>query len=168
MYWLFGICAVVGLAASIQDFRERKVSNVISLSALILGIGVQTYLAGWSGLGNALLGSVVGFVVFLIFYMLGGMGGGDIKLMAGLGALMQPMQVVTAAIMTALIGGVMALGYLCYRLVRPGPPADGAADESRPRKLLKAAIPYAPAITLGVLLSFLSLEGFTFGGLLVE
>lgn len=168
MYWLFGICAVVGLAASIQDFRERKVSNVISLSALILGIGVQTFLAGWAGLGNALLGSVVGFCVFLIFYMLGGMGGGDIKLMAGLGALMQPMQVVVAAIMTAVIGGVMAIGYLGYLLVKPAPAPEDDAEPSKPRKLLKAAIPYAPAITLGVLLSFLSLEGFTFGGLLVE
>ena len=65
-------------------------------------------------------------------------------------------QVITAAVMTALVGGVMALAFLGYRKIRrlvtkPGPELGEQPD----RKLF---IPYAPAISLGVLLSFLSEE----------
>ena len=49
---------------------------------------LQTVQHGWRGAGSALLGTLAGASVFLIFYLLGGMGGGDVKLMAGFGALL--------------------------------------------------------------------------------
>ena len=50
--------------------------------------GWQIGKSGWPGVLTALAGTAVGFAVFLIFYLLGGMGGGDVKLMAGFGALL--------------------------------------------------------------------------------
>jgi prepilin peptidase CpaA len=160
MNWLIGLSLVIGLAASIEDLWRRKVSNVIALTAFISGIVAQSWLFGLNGLWDALLGSLIGFGVFLIFFLLGGMGGGDIKLMAGFGAILGSQLIVVAAMMTAIVGGLMALGYLIVKkLRRVTQPADGLATPLR-----KEAIPYAPAITLGVLLSFLSHESFAYLG----
>ncbi len=158
LFWLIGLSLVIGLAASIEDLWRRRVSNVIALSAFVSGVAAQMWLHGLTGLWDSLLGTVIGFGVFLIFFLMGGMGGGDIKLMAGFGAILGSKLIVVAAMMTAIVGGLMALVYLIVKKVRRmARPADGAATPLR-----KEAIPYAPAITLGVLLSFLSHESFAY------
>jgi prepilin peptidase CpaA len=98
---------------------------------------------------------LIGFAVFLIFFLLGGMGGGDIKLMAAFGAILGNKQIVTAAVLAAMVGGLMALGYVAYKKLRQAaqPDANGSKQPLR-----KESIPYAPAIAIGVLISFLSEE----------
>ncbi len=67
---------------------------------------------------TALAGTVVGFAVFLIFYLLGGMGGGDVKLMAGFGALLGAGRLLEAALWTAGVGGIMAVAVLGWKALR--------------------------------------------------
>ena len=151
VFWLFSLCVVTGALASAEDLWRRKVSNPIAIGAFASGVVAQSVIYGLKGAGGALLGGLVGFVVFLVFYLLGGMGGGDIKLMAGFGALIPGVeQVITAAIMTALVGAVMAVVFLAVRFVKKKLGAEGKITGSG----LKSSIPYAPAITAGVLLSF--------------
>jgi prepilin peptidase CpaA len=158
MIWLIGLSLIVGLAASIEDLWRRRVSNAIALTAFLSGVVAQSWLNGLAGFWDALLGSVIGFAVFLVFFLMGGMGGGDIKLMAGFGAIVGSKLIVVAAMMTAIVGGLMALAYLIVKKVRRvAQPAEGPL-----KPLRKEAIPYAPAITLGVLLSFLSDESFAY------
>ena len=146
-WWVAGL---VGLAASVEDLARRTISNWIVVAALVAGIGCQIFARGWVGIGYGLVGAVSGFGVFLIFYVLGGMGGGDVKLMAGFGAMLGASRLLQAAFWTALTGGLLAAGLLGFAAVRhwlkPGDP-----DKSRP-----ASIPYAPAIALGVWLTLLS------------
>ena len=155
MYWPLWLSLAVGVAASAEDLWRRRVSNVLTGSALLCGLGLNAFLAGWNGLLEAGLGAAIGFAVFFVFFLLGGMGGGDVKLMAAFGSIVGSGQIVTAAVMTALVGGAMALGYLVWRKVRRGVRRE-SADAARPDR--KEFIPYAPAIALGVLLSFLSEE----------
>jgi len=83
--------------------------------------------------------------------LLGGMGGGDVKLMAGFGALLGAGRLLEAALWTAGIGGIMALAVLGWRALRRSSPDPGTLSvEERERE---ASIPYAPAIALGVWLS---------------
>ncbi len=82
------------------------------------------------------------------------MGGGDIKLMAAFGAILGREQIVLAAILAAISGGLMAVLYLIGRRVWRA--VKGESLESAATPDLKAYIPYAPAISLGVFLSFLS------------
>jgi prepilin peptidase CpaA len=146
------IAVMVGMAAVADDLARRKISNWISVAALAGGLGWQTGQYGWSGLGYGFAGAAAGFGVFLIFYLLGGMGGGDVKLMSGFGALLGVNRLVEAALWTAGVGGVLALGVLGYRALR-GPARESTAYAS-PEELKKAAsIPYAPAIALGVWLA---------------
>jgi prepilin peptidase CpaA len=140
------IAILVGVAAVIDDLRRRQIANWIPLAACAGGLGWHMGQHGWKGGLHAFGGAAAGFAVFLIFYLLGGMGGGDVKLMAGFGALLGAGRLLEAALWTAGVGGVIALGVLAFRALRPrGSPA-GTEFRSQ-------SIPYAPAIALGVWLS---------------
>ena len=102
--------------------------------------------------------------MFLVFYLLGGMGGGDVKLMSGFGALLGDGRIVAAALLAAASGGLMALGYLAVRgvyrrsriwlgvTVPEAPAAQENPGEAKPGE----SIPYAPAITVGAWLALVS------------
>ena len=143
------IAILVGLAATINDLARREIANWIPVTALVAGLGWQIGQHGWHGILYSLAGAASGFGVFLIFYLLGGMGGGDVKLMAGFGSLLGAGQLLEAALWTAGVGGILALGVLGWRTFRrmmwPG-----QVLEAGPRS---ESIPYAPAIALGVWLS---------------
>jgi prepilin peptidase CpaA len=145
------IAIVVGMAAVIDDLARRHIANWIPAAALAGGFGWQIGRSGWQGALTALAGTAAGFAVFLIFYLLGGMGGGDVKLMAGFGALLGAGRLLEAALWTAGIGGIMALAVLGWKALRRSASAPGTLSaEERQRE---ASIPYAPAIALGVWLS---------------
>lgn len=155
------IAGAVGVAATIDDLARRQISNWIPGCALAGGLILQAAESGWRGAISALFGSAVGAGVFLIFYLLGGMGGGDVKLMAGFGAILGVPRLLEASLWTAACGGVMALvviaagaarqflrsqrGFAGRTAAPPGP----ALPQPGPAK----SIPYAPAITAGVWLS---------------
>ena len=147
----------IGIAACIDDLRRRQIANWIPASALASGVVLQTVQHGWRGTGAALLGTVSGAGVFLIFYLLGGMGGGDVKLMAGFGALLGAKRLFEAALWTAGCGGVMALAVIASGLIRDswarGKSAGSEAAASRQPGGRGDSIPYAPAIAAGVWLS---------------
>jgi Flp pilus assembly protein protease CpaA len=103
--WIAGL---VGIAAIVEDLARRRISNWIPVAAFAAGLCLQILRGGWTGAGVALLGTLSGAGVFLIFYLLGGMGGGDVKLMAGFGAVLGSHRLFEAALWTAGCGGVMA------------------------------------------------------------
>jgi prepilin peptidase CpaA len=157
----------VGIAACVDDLRRRQISNWIPGSAFVSGLALQTVQHGWRGAGSALLGTLAGAGVFLIFYLLGGMGGGDVKLMAGFGALLGAKRLFEAALWTAGCGGVMALAVIATGLIRDfwvqskwarGTAGSEPAAASEKQDQRRDSIPYAPAIAAGV---WLSLVGAT-------
>jgi len=145
------IAIVVGLAAVIDDLARRHIANWIPAAALAGGFGWQIGQDGWRGALTALAGAVVGFAVFLIFYLLGGMGGGDVKLMAGFGALLGAGRLLEAALWTAGIGGIMAAAILGWKALRRR--SVNTVPLSAEEREREASIPYAPAIALGVWMS---------------
>lgn len=135
-----------------DDLARRHIANWIPAAALAGGLGWQIGREGWHGALTALGGAAVGFCVFLIFYLMGGMGGGDIKLMAGFGALLGVGLVLQAALWAAGIGGLLAVAALGWQAVAKA----FSKRDARPtpeQMERKASIPYAPAITLGVWLA---------------
>lgn len=142
--WQIAISVAIGIAASVEDLIRRRVSNWIPAVALVAGLIVHFIERGWPGVQSAFLGALSGFGVFLILYLLGGMGGGDVKLMAGFGSLLGGAgRLFEAAIWTGGIGAVMALGVLANRFLRSRLQLSGLKSGN-------GSIPYAPAITLGV------------------
>jgi len=159
---------LVLVVATMTDLRSRRIPNWLVLPFLLLGVVVSGWAQGWHGIGQSFAGMGIGAVVYGVLFWLGGMGMGDVKLVAAIGAWVHPHQLLIAMILTGIVGGVMALGWaVCGGFlgdlfrgtgdliagwgkhgVRPHP--DLVLSNPRTRKM-----PYAPAIAIGTLLSFI-------------
>src|SRR5580765_109479 len=100
------LTAVVGC---LHDLRNRRIPNYLTFGSAALAIVYAAATGGWAGLGVALAGWAVGIVLFIPFFLLRGMGGGDVKLLAALGAWVGPASLLSITFYTAIVGGVMAL-----------------------------------------------------------
>ena len=108
---LFGVVALgVGLVACVTDVRSRRIPNLLTFGAAIAAVIVHAAIGGWQGAGGALAGWAVGCALFVPFFVLGGMGAGDVKLLAALGAWLGPRDALWLAFYASLAGGVTALG----------------------------------------------------------
>jgi prepilin peptidase CpaA len=99
----------ISLIACVTDLRTRRIPNVLTFGAAIAGLVVHTALEGTTGALTAGGGWLTGLIIFLPFFALGGMGGGDVKLVAALGAWLGPSQTFWLAIYANLAGGALAL-----------------------------------------------------------
>lgn len=105
-------CAVLvpgTLWASWIDYAERRVPNWLNLALLLAGFAVQTACFGATGAWTALLGMLVGFGLLIIPWMMHGMGAGDVKLMAAIGAWLGPMLTFYSFAVGAVVGGIAAV-----------------------------------------------------------
>ncbi|WP_297484199.1 prepilin peptidase [Ferrovum sp.] len=124
----FLVLSCVLSVAAWTDVRSRRVSN----EWLGLGLVVYVILSFLFGLDprTALVGGLLGLLVFLPFYWLGGMGAADLNLMELVGIYLGPHGLLYSALYTALAGGVLAVLALALRASR--------------------RLPYAVAIAVGV------------------
>lgn len=99
----------ISLAACGFDLRTRRIPNSLTLGGAALALVLSLIFQGVHGLGTSVVGWVAGLVVFLPMFLLGGLGAGDVKLMASLGAWLGPRLVLWTALYAALAGGVMAV-----------------------------------------------------------
>lgn len=106
---------IVLIICLITDLKNRKIYNKIIFPALLLALLFNTILYGWSGLTTSFLGFLAGLGILLIPYLMGGMGAGDVKLLAVIGAVKGAPFVLATAIFMALIGGLVGLGMLLFR-----------------------------------------------------
>lgn len=95
--------------AAVTDLRSYRIPNWLTFPALIVGLGLHTYLHGTDGLIFSVEGLGVGLGMFLVLYAMGGMGAGDVKLLAAVGSFIGPGQVFVAGVLAALLGGLYAL-----------------------------------------------------------
>jgi prepilin peptidase CpaA len=128
--------------ATFTDLRGRRIPNWLVLPFLLLGFALSGIFGGWTGIGQSLLGALAATLVLGAFCYTGGMGMGDLKLCAAIGAWVGPSQLFSALVLTGIAGGAMALCWVLTRLLRGESP-------------LVRAMPYAPAIAVGTICSFL-------------
>jgi prepilin peptidase CpaA len=108
------VIAVV-VAASAFDLGSRRIPNSLTLGAALVAVVMQTVLHGWSGLLSAVSGWAVGLVLFVPLYAVGGMGAGDVKLLAAIGAWLGPVGAAWTGLYGAVAGGAMALAVALAR-----------------------------------------------------
>jgi len=108
------VCVILVVAAWI-DGKQLRVPNWITFPMVLSGIVYNTYLNGWAGLGDSLLGMTVGLLTLLPLYAVGGMGAGDVKLMAGIGAWLGATVTWWAFVATVVVGAVMAVCMVLYK-----------------------------------------------------
>jgi prepilin peptidase CpaA len=95
--------------AAVEDIRSRRIPNWLTFSLILSGIAQSITAGGIIGPWQSLLGLAVGFTLTLLLFLLGAMGGGDVKLMAGVGAWFGVGVVWNVFLLAALIGGVMVI-----------------------------------------------------------
>ncbi|MBM6619513.1 A24 family peptidase [Bacillus suaedaesalsae] len=99
----------------ITDLKSRKIYNIVIFPSLLLTFLLHFISDGFAGLGFSFLGFIVGFSILLIPYFLGGMGAGDVKLLALIGAMKGMQFVIVTSIYMALLGGLIGLLVLLFR-----------------------------------------------------
>ena len=106
-----GDCVAIGiaLAASVFDLQSRRIPNTLTFGATAVGLVFAGVTGGISGIGAGLAGWLVAMALWLPIYALGGMGAGDVKLMAAVGMWIGPSGALHAALYAAIAGGVLAL-----------------------------------------------------------
>src|SRR5690242_14118076 len=107
---LIDLLTTIGLvaalaAATVTDLRARRIPNAITLSAAMLGLSLNTALRGPDGLALSLEGAGLALAALLPLFALRGMGAGDVKLMAAIGALKGPEFLIYTFAWAALFGG---------------------------------------------------------------
>ena len=108
------LVSIVLIEAAVIDGRSLRVPNWLTFHFLIAGL-IYAFLKGGSALFlTSLAGAGVGLLTLLPLYAIGGMGAGDVKLMAGLGAWLGPWLVLWAFVATAMTGAVMAAAMIVY------------------------------------------------------
>jgi len=109
--------ALIGLVTvcAATDAARRKIYNVVVFPSLLLAVVGHLATGGWQAASTSLLGMGAGLAVLIVPYLLGGMGAGDVKLLALVGALQGAAFAVSAAIYMALLGFFLSIVYLLFQ-----------------------------------------------------
>ncbi len=95
--------------ACLSDLRTRRIPNVLTITAAAAAIVFHLAIGGWSAAGWSVAGLFLGALLFFPMFALRGMGAGDVKLLAAIGAWLGPGQVAIVALAASIAGGVIAV-----------------------------------------------------------
>lgn len=110
------LLTVLILVAAIFDIRYRRIPNWLTVSGVVSGVALNSFLyQGLPGLQLSLAGLGVAFGCYLLLYLIRGMGAGDVKLMAAIGAMVGFRDWFGIFLVTAIIGGVVGLALVLIR-----------------------------------------------------
>ncbi len=171
------VVLLASMVAAFTDVWKFKVYNVLTIPLLVSGLFYNAVVGGWVGLLNSGLGLLFGFTILLLFYMVGGMGAGDVKLMAAIGAWLGMPLTLCVFIASAIAGGIYAVVLMLlmsgvegmmtemYIMIhrmktfsRHLIPDTRIETEVRRDDRRKRLIPYAMMVSVGVVATFLWLK----------
>ena len=157
--------------AAVSDCAARRIPNWLTYSLVLSGLLHAVLFGTVVGTWGALLGMLVGFALTFVFFALGAMGGGDVKLLTGVGAWLGPWGVLLVFIVEALVGMVQAVvqaatqkrlgAVLRNTAVLAGGVASGAGDLSLPplpepgakgSGSMKQVLPYSVPVLIATVL----------------
>jgi prepilin peptidase CpaA len=103
------LLAALVTVAAVFDWRTRRIPNWLCVAGLASGFACQIVLFRWAGAREALLGTGLALLIYVPLFALRAVGGGDVKLMAAVGSIAGPRAWIAIFLVTALVGGVIAL-----------------------------------------------------------
>lgn len=115
----FAIALAASLGAAVTDVWKYQIYNILTWPLLISGLIYHSLAVEGMGLVPSVLGVSVGFVPMALLYLTGGLGAGDVKLMAGLGAWLGPVVTLQVFFASWLAAGLYAVGVLLLNAVAP-------------------------------------------------
>lgn len=126
---------IVLLAATVCDLRRMEIPDAVPLVLLVVAIVAR--IAGWSDQSwlSMASGWALGLAIGVVLFSLGGFGGGDVKVLASVGAAVGVTALGSVLFYTAIAGGIIAVAAAMRGL---------------------RYVPYAPAITAGFIVSWIT------------
>jgi prepilin peptidase CpaA len=106
------LCSLMGAAT---DLKSRRIPNLLTGPAILLGLMLHFAFDGWHGLLFSFLAGLACGGVFVLFFLAGGMGAGDVKLMTAVGCLAGLANSPSLLVLTAIAGGIMAVAFALLR-----------------------------------------------------
>lgn len=103
------LLVVMVVIAAVTDIGSRRIPNVLVAGGLVIALILQVFLPVGGSWQAWLFGALTGLLMFLPFYILRGMGAGDVKLMAAVGSFAGPSLALKIGIATFIIGGIWSL-----------------------------------------------------------
>ena len=155
------------IGAAIYDIRYRKIPNWLTLAGVILGFAINFGIGPpEGGVLFALYGFLTAFLIYMFLYMIRAMGAGDVKLMAAIGGLVGWERWFGIFLITAIVGGVMAIvlvaargrlkrtffnvGFILSEL-KHGRPAYAGKEELDVRSGKAIGLPHGAVIAIGTI-----------------
>jgi len=112
-HFLIG-AVLIALLGGISDVRSSRIPNWLTYSGLLVALLLRFVGLGWAGFRSGVVGMLVAGVLFCLLFMMGAMGGGDVKLIASVGAWVGNDQVVAVLLAAMLAGGLLAVIYIFF------------------------------------------------------
>jgi prepilin peptidase CpaA len=106
------VCAV--FLAAVTDVSNRRIPNIVTAGALVVALLLRAGM-GYSEFLHGVLGIVAAVAILIPLFAMGGVGGGDAKLLIAVGAFLGPKGFIVALLATAIAGGIMAATYATQR-----------------------------------------------------
>ena len=154
------------------DWKERKIPNALTFSLIFFGFIFNFLDQGVSGTVHALLGLILGILLLYLPFSMGGVGGGDVKLLGAIGSFVGPVLILKIFLASAIFGGIFSLmvmvqkkafqstlrriwgKLLCFALTQKIEPEEGVSVKTNSLR-----IPYAFAILAGTFLMLFVAKG---------
>jgi prepilin peptidase CpaA len=98
-----------------SDVRTLRIPNALTGPAILIGVALNAWLSGWAGVTSSLAGFALATAILIVPFALGGIGGGDVKMMAAVGALLGPRLVLASLGIGFALGGLFMAVHLARR-----------------------------------------------------
>jgi prepilin peptidase CpaA len=115
MDYVFILLTVVMVAAFYTDVTKKVIPNVMTVPAVLCGLVYHAVTGGWTGLVFSCIGAIASFLPLLLLYSFGGVGAGDVKLFAAIGAIAGTEYGLYCLMYSIVYGGIIGLVILLFR-----------------------------------------------------
>lgn len=103
------------LVATVTDIRQNKIYNWTTYPGILLGVAVKSFENGWLGLQDSVGGFLLCGFIMLVCFIAMGVGGGDLKMVAMMGAFLGVYRGFEALLWTSVLGAAMAAAVLIWK-----------------------------------------------------
>jgi len=149
-----GVLVFVGMALY-TDLKSRTIPNEITVTSFVLALVLHSFFGGWQGFLFSISGFAVGFGMLFLLWVIGGGGGGDVKLMGAAGAWVGAFPILIIFIGSAVFA-IFCTMFMMFRNpsseANPGESGKNSVDDSglplRSKSKLKQSIPYAVPVAM--------------------
>ncbi len=145
------------LIAAWTDWTRWRVPNLLLGVSACIALALAVFLPHGITVADSLLGGLTGLLLFLPFYLVRGMGAGDVKLLAVVGMYVGPLMAFKIALATALVGGlwgiVLVIRWKAGKATRRiGPRVQSASSPPLRGEFDGLVIPYGVAMAIATAL----------------